>query len=74
MPCPFLNGDKGMGETEIIRKFLRNDQLTFYRGIGVTSMPVVAKEMPTEPVERDVYGELLNAPSARVKVETRPSD
>ncbi|MGO8366681.1 hypothetical protein ACC776_37275, partial [Rhizobium johnstonii] len=39
-------------------------QPTFDRGTGVTTMPVVAMQMPSEPVERDVYGELLNATGA----------
>jgi hypothetical protein len=30
-------------------------------GTGVTTMPVVAMQMPAEPIERDVYGELLSA-------------
>ncbi|WP_246670477.1 TniB family NTP-binding protein [Agrobacterium tumefaciens] len=64
MPCLLLYGDTGMGKTKIIRKFLRNHQPVFDRGTGVTSMPVVAMQMPAEPVERDVYGELLNALSA----------
>ena len=61
MPCLLLYGDTGMGKTKIIRKFLRNHQPVFDRGTGVTNMPVVAMQMP---VERDVYGELLNALSA----------
>ncbi|OCJ08213.1 transposase [Rhizobium sp. AC27/96] len=64
MPCLLLYGDTGMGKTKIIRKFLRNHQPVFDRGTGVTNMPVVAMQMPAEPVERDVYGELLNALSA----------
>ncbi|AMD56963.1 transposase [Agrobacterium tumefaciens] len=64
MPCLLLYGDTGMGKTKIIRKFLRDHQPVFDRGTGVTSMPVVAMQMPAEPVERDVYGELLNALSA----------
>lgn len=64
MPCLLLYGDTGMGKTKIIRKFLRDHQPTFDRGTGVTTMPVVAMQMPAEPVERDVYGELLNAMSA----------
>jgi Bacterial TniB protein len=63
MPCLLLYGDTGMGKTKIIRKFLRDHQPIFDRGSGVTSMPVVAM-LPAEPVERDVYGELLNAMSA----------
>ncbi|MUO44719.1 TniB family NTP-binding protein [Agrobacterium vitis] len=64
MPCLLLYGDTGMGKTKIIRKFLRDHQPTFDRGTGVTTMQVVAMQMPAEPVERDVYGELLNAMSA----------
>ncbi|NEI67704.1 TniB family NTP-binding protein [Rhizobium leguminosarum] len=64
MPCLLLYGDTGMGKTKIIRKFLRDHQPTFDRGTGVTTMPVVAMQMPAEPVERDVYGEFLNAMSA----------
>jgi hypothetical protein len=64
MPCLLLYGDTGMGKTKIVRKFLRDHQPIFDRGTGVTNMPVVAMQMPAEPVERDVYGELLNAMSA----------
>jgi hypothetical protein len=61
MPCLLLYGDTGMGKTKIIRKFLRDHPASFDRGTGVTTMPVVAMQMPAEPLERDVYGELLNA-------------
>ncbi|AVA23942.1 TniB family NTP-binding protein [Rhizobium sp. NXC24] len=61
MPCLLLYGDTGMGKTKIIRKFLRDHPATFNRGTGETVMPVVAMQMPAEPLERDVYGELLNA-------------
>ncbi|OAV50579.1 transposase [Rhizobium sp. WYCCWR10014] len=64
MPCLLLYGDTGMGKTKIIRKFLRDHQPSFDRGTGVTTMPVVAMQMPAEPVERDIYGELLNAMGA----------
>ncbi len=64
MPCLLLYGDTGMGKTKIIRKLLRDHQPIYDRGAGVTNMPVVAMQMPAEPVERDVYGELLNAMSA----------
>ncbi|QPB24439.1 TniB family NTP-binding protein (plasmid) [Rhizobium sp. 007] len=59
-----IYGDTGMGKTKIIRKFLRDPAPIFDRGTGMTTMPVVAMQMPAEPVERDVYGELLNAMSA----------
>ncbi|EHS53247.1 TniB family protein [Rhizobium sp. PDO1-076] len=50
-----------MGKTKIIRKFLRDHPASFDGGTGITTMPVVAMQMPAEPLERDVYGELLNA-------------
>jgi hypothetical protein len=59
MPCLLLYGDTGMGKTKIIRKFLRDHPATFDRATGVTTMPVVAMQMPAEPIERDIYGELL---------------
>ncbi|TIX20402.1 MAG: transposase, partial [Mesorhizobium sp.] len=61
MPCLLLYGDTGMGKTKIVRKFLRDHPAKFDSGTGVTTMPVVAMQMPAEPLERDVYGELLNA-------------
>jgi hypothetical protein len=61
MPCLLLYGDTGMGKTKIVRKFLRDHPPRFDSGTGVTTMPVVAMQMPAEPLERDVYGELLNA-------------
>lgn len=64
MPCLLLHGDTGMGKTKIIRKFLRDHPPMFDRGTGMTTMPVLAMQMPAEPVERDVYGELLNAMNA----------
>lgn len=64
MPCLLLYGDTGMGKTKIIRKFLRDHAASFDRASGVTTMPVVAMQMPAEPVERDIYGELLNAMGA----------
>lgn len=61
MPCLLLYGDTGIGKTKIIRKFLRDHPPRFDRSTGVTTMPVVAMQMPAEPIERDVYGELLSA-------------
>jgi len=61
MPCLLLYGDTGMGKTKIIRKFLRDHPPSFDRATGITTMPVVAMQMPAEPLERDVDGELLNA-------------
>ena len=61
MPCLLLYGDTGMGKTKIIRKFLRDHPARFDAQTGVTTMPVVAMQMPPEPIERDVYSELLAA-------------
>ncbi|NIJ42814.1 hypothetical protein FHS78_003122 [Parvibaculum indicum] len=61
MPCLLIYGDTGMGKTKIIRKFLRDHPASFDQGTGVTSMPVVAMQMPAEPIERDIYSELLTA-------------
>lgn len=61
MPCLLIYGDTGMGKTKIIRKFLRDHPACFDQGTGVTSMPVVAMQMPAEPIERDIYSELLMA-------------
>lgn len=61
MPCMLLYGDTGMGKTKIVRKFLRDHPASFDQRTGVTTMPVVAMQMPAEPVERDIYSELLGA-------------
>src|SRR5690606_38744804 len=52
MPCLLLYGDTGMGKTKIVRKFLRDHPVRFDSGTGVTTMPVVAMQMPAEPLER----------------------
>ncbi len=59
MPCLLLFGATGMGKTKIIRKFLRDHPPLFNQGTGVTTMPVVAFQMPPEPSESDFYVELL---------------
>lgn len=69
MPCLLLYGDTGMGKTKIIRKFLRSHLPCFDGKTGVTVMPVVAMQMPAEPVERDLYGELLSALQAPAAIE-----
>ena len=69
MPCLLLYGDTGMGKTKIIRKFLRGHPARFDQGAGVTTMPVVAMQMPAEPIERDVYSDLLAALGAPGPIE-----
>jgi hypothetical protein len=61
MPCLLVYGDIGMGKTKIIRKFVRTHPAVFDEGTGVTTMPVVALQMPSEPGEADFYDELLGA-------------
>ncbi len=58
---PVATPHTGMGKTKIIRKFLRDHPACFDQGTGVTTMPVAAMQMPAEPVERDIYSELLAA-------------
>ena len=69
MPCLLIYGDTGMGKTKILRKFLRAHPPRFDGKTGVTAMPVAAMQMPAEPIERDVYGELLSALQAPGPVE-----
>lgn len=59
MPCLLVYGDTGMGKTKIIRKFQRSHPATFCQATGVTKRPVVVAQVPSEPVERDLYRELL---------------
>lgn len=61
MPCLLLYGQTGMGKTEIIRKFARDNPPSFNQGTGVTTTPVVVVQMPAEPIEEDFYNELLRA-------------
>lgn len=59
MPCLLIFGDTGMGKTKIIRKFERAHPPTFCQATGVTHRPVVVVQVPPEPIERDLYRELL---------------
>ena len=59
MPCLLIFGDTGMGKTKIVRKFERMHPPTFCQATGVTRRPVVVAQVPPEPVERDLYRELL---------------
>jgi replication-associated recombination protein RarA len=61
MPCLLLYGATGMGKTKIIRKFVRDNPAVFDRAAGVTSIPVVAFQMPPSPEEGHFYDELLRA-------------
>jgi Bacterial TniB protein len=61
MPCILLYGATGMGKTKLIRKFMREHPQHFDRATGVTSMPVVAFQMPPSPEENLFYEELHRA-------------
>lgn len=73
MPCLLLYGDTGMGKTMIIRRFTRAYTPTFDQASGITTMPVVAFQMPPEPDEADFYGELFAALGAPQRVGNRPA-
>ncbi|WP_199229711.1 TniB family NTP-binding protein [Azospirillum sp. TSO22-1] len=72
MPCLLLYGDTGMGKTMIIRRFTRAHMPNFEHASGLTTMPVVAFQMPPEPDEADFYGELFTALGAPQRVSSRP--
>lgn len=59
MHCLLIYGDTGMGKTKILRKFERNHPARFCQKTGVDHRPVVVAQVPSEPVERDLYRELL---------------
>jgi hypothetical protein len=59
MPCLLIYGDTGMGKTKIARKFERTHAARFSQATGATHRPVVMAQIPSEPVERDLYRELL---------------
>ena len=58
MPCLLIYGATGMGKTKILRKFERQHPAKLCQTSGVTLRPVVA-QIPPEPVERDLYREML---------------
>jgi hypothetical protein len=59
MPCLLIYGNTGMGKTKIVRKFERAHPPTLCQPTGVTNRPVVVAQVPSEPIERDLYRELL---------------
>ena len=59
MPCLLIYGDTGMGKTKIVRKFERDHPPKFSQVTGVDLRPVVVAQVPSEPIERDLYRELL---------------
>lgn len=59
MPCLLIYGATGMGKTKIIRKFERAHPPRFVQTAGVALRPVVVVQVPPEPVERDLYREIL---------------
>ena len=59
MPCLLIYGDTGMGKTKIVRKFERDHPPKFCQVTGIDKRPVVVAQVPSEPIERDLYRELL---------------
>jgi hypothetical protein len=59
MPCLLIYGATGMGKTKILRKFERDHPARFAQTQGVMLKPVVVVQVPPEPVERDLYDEIL---------------
>lgn len=53
-----------MGKTKIVRKFERAHPPKFCQVKGVDYRPVVVAQVPSEPIERDLYRELLAAMGA----------
>ncbi len=64
MPCLLIYGDTGMGKTKIVRKFERDHPPKFCQVTGADKRPVVVAQVPSEPIERDLYRELLAAMGA----------
>ena len=61
MPCLLIYGRSGMGKSMAIAKFVREHPAVFDKQEGNTAMPVVAFQMPKEPLEEDFYEQLLAA-------------
>lgn len=61
MPCLLIYGRSGMGKSMAIAKFLQAHPPVFDSKRGSTVQPVVAFQMPREPIEQDFYEQLLNA-------------
>jgi hypothetical protein len=66
MPCLLLTGAPGMGKTHIIQKFVRDHPPVFDEIHGTTRVPVVAMQMPPEPLEQDFCEEFLMALGAMI--------
>lgn len=61
MPCLLIYGRSGMGKSMAIAKFLRSHPAVFDEREGSTVMPVVAFQMPMEPLEEHFYEQILRA-------------
>ena len=59
-----LFGDSGIGKTMIVEKFLRDHPRTYDCDAGVTTVAVLAMQMPPAPDEKRFYTQLLNAVGA----------
>lgn len=59
MPCLLVFGKTGMGKSHIVERFAEENPRTFNDATGVSTIPVVAVQLPPEPTEVEFYGEIL---------------
>jgi len=59
MPCLLVFGQTGMGKSHIVERFAEENPGGFDDKRGVSSIPVVAVQLPPEPTEIEFYGEIL---------------
>ncbi len=59
MPCLLVFGKTGMGKSHIVERFAEENPRSFDKATGVTTIPVVAVQVPPEPTMDEFYSELL---------------
>ena len=59
-----LLGESGMGKTMLIRKFERQNAVSFDEAAGVQRRPVVVMLMPPQPTEVEFFNRVLEAINA----------
>lgn len=67
MPCLLVYGRSGMGKSMAIARFCNAHPPVFDKTEGSTAMPVVAFQMPREPLEQDFYEQILRAMGVPVR-------
>jgi hypothetical protein len=61
MPCLLVFGKTGMGKSHIVQRFAEENPPRFDPKTGVSTIPVVAVQLPPEPTESEFYDEILGA-------------